>query len=190
MSYGVMAFLVDSQELLNLSSAEKPKRSILGLFGSGKSARDDILRICSSELDDLDEMIREDAEVDDSIDSTLSSTKVLDEFLENNIGSNAPGWVYGYVFKILCEYKGMPLNNAAWYPCSSETYYAIPFAEFSLPIKFPDPDDFPAITYVDHESINLEEGQYDGMDEDQIAQLKEWFNQAINNNKDIYLFYH
>ena len=42
---------------------------------------------------------------------------------------------------------------------------------------------------ISHTDINLENAEYENMDEDQKERLIDWFTQAIYSKKDIYLFF-
>lgn len=44
--------------------------------------------------------------------------------------------------------------------------------------------------YIKYTEIDLDNAKYENMDDDQKERLIDWFTQAINSKKDIYLFYH
>ena len=187
MSYGVMAYLVDTNQLMELLTP-KPvkKRGLFSIFSSKKSEQERILDECKSDFDELDEMIEEE----DDPDLPASSRLILNEFLTDNIPKSHYGYLYGYVFKILCEHKGLFLDNSEWSPCAIDSFYAIPFNELTLPITFPAPDDWPALGFIDHKKINIEKAEFKDIDEDQKLRLLDWYTQAIETKRDIYLFMH
>lgn len=197
MGYGVMVYLVDTSELLSLVGSGQPtntdRKSMWRVFFPKKDKASKLSKIFKAELDDLDESIFEDQE-DGLIGETaltLTARQVLDEFLTNRIADQSDfGFVYGYIFKLLCAYKGESLGNSQWYRCDSRSYVGIPFTNMSLPVAFPTPDDFPWIMHVNYEDIDLRHAEYLDMDEQQKQEVVSWFTVAIQSKKDLYLFYH
>lgn len=184
-----MAYLVDTDELFSLLRKEKKRGFLSSVFGK-KSEQEKMIEALKPELDDLDESIQEWLDEDDENFDVPIARKVIDEFLTDNISNAYEGHVYGYVFKNICEYKGDFLDNSEWYPCSIDSFYAIPFTEMTLPVKFPHPDDWPALGYISHTKIDLENAEYEGIDEIQKERLIDWFTRAKHTQKDIYLFMH
>lgn len=193
MSYGVMAYLVDTEELLCLANQKVPRKSIFDVFKKKKSVKDDMIERHQSEFNDLDERIKEELENDDSYENPLFSVQILDEFLSNKFSGNSFSWAYAYTFEIICKYKGVALDNADWYPCTNENFYSIPVSFFDLPIKFPTPDEFPGISFIAHKYIllgSLKGNKFENIDCAQTAILKNWYERAFNEKKDVYLFYY
>ena len=191
MSYGVMAYLIDTNEFLEMIDGRKTKkRNIFNIFGSKTNTKNLIEKEYKDDFDDLDESIHETMEYDTEFKNPSLSRVILEEFLNNNIKNSSYGYVYGYVFEKLCMYKGDFLDNSEWYPCSNENYYGIPFSTYELPVKFPYPDDFPAISYINYKNIKLDNANYEDLDDEQKNRLIDWFDQATASKKDIYLFYY
>ena len=189
-----MAYLVDTDDLLSLMKApqQKEKGFLNSIFGTKTkpSEKDEILKIAKADFDEIDEGIIEQMEDNDEGGEYILSRVVLNEFLNDEIKESNYGQYYGYIFKILCEYKGQFLDNPEWYPCSTDNYFAIPFTSPYLPIKFPNPYSEPTMDYIKYTEIDLDNAKYENMDDDQKERLIDWFTQAINSKKDIYLFYH
>ncbi len=184
MSYGVMAYLVKTEDLLK---PQAKKSGLFCIFGSKKNnINQTIIERHSEELDEIDV----DIEDDGSLDSSLRSREILNELITNSVSGNSYSSAYGYVFKVLCEYHGEFLDNYNWYPCDPDSFYEIPFMSSVLPIKFPIPDDFPGLGFVDHKKIKADKIESTILSEDQIQSLKSWFALAIERQADIYLFYH
>lgn len=169
MSYGVMAYLVDTQALLNT-----PARVLF----------EEVNLKCARELREIDSMLEDHSE-------QVSASDLLKELLSGEGNRAGLGFAYGYLFKSICEIKGQFLNNSAWYPCDMDNLYDIPFTSMlDMPYKFPIPDDFPAIFSIAPESINTDEADYGELDETQIAQLESWFSEAKMKNQHLYIFLH
>jgi len=183
-----MAYLVDTEKLLKLGSSKK--NGIFGMFKSAKNDREIILGRFKDDFDELDVDISDTIESDDTFEAPISSREVLDELLHKNISNSCYGHIYAYVFKILCEYIGETLDNSDWYSCTTDDFYSIPYMTHKLPILLPGVDDFPDMTYINHEEVDIPKLDLSNLDGRQASGLLNWLKLSVSEKKDIFLFYH
>jgi len=176
MSYGIMPYLVPTDQLTQW-------------IGSGDSAS--VARIVSankSEVDSLDGLF-----YDIYDDEAPYAKDILEHFVKGTVPSDGLGAAYGYTFKFLCEHFGRFLSNGDWYPCSwdqMELFSGI--ATYSLPVKFPSPDDFPEIRWIDGSKADAHLATLAGKSasEHGYQELKGWLERSKATGQDIFLFYH
>ncbi|UTZ41502.1 DUF7691 family protein [Vibrio campbellii] len=188
MSYGVMAYLVPKGAFNKLTNSYRnsQKTSFLSFFQKSFDHYSVISEQNGERLDSLnDEVTNENPEI-----TYPFADHVLKQFLFNEITNTDYDHVNGYVFEIICGYLGEQLDNSSWYPSSSASVYSIPFMDHKLPYKFTMYSEWPGISHVDYKSIKKEFFKLDEACEEQHEQLISWFERAITEKKDLYLFHY
>ena len=177
MSYGIMPYLVSTADM-KAWMASGDAASVQSLVSANKS-----------EIDSLDGLF-----YDFYDDEAPYAKDLLTQFVTDSVPADSGlGAAYGYTFKFLCEHFGRFLSNSEWYPCSWDQMDLFDgIASYGLPIRFPSPDDFPVIRWIDGSKAEahlakLADTPSTGAD---YAEFKGWLEQAQATGKDLYLFYH
>lgn len=189
MGYGFMIWAVDTNKLQQVvgSKDEKLRRMIGGRF------KHDIARL------------------DDMFDNP-NTYEALRQIVDGTIPEGARGAVYAYAFKLLVEHFGKFQDNGCVYPWSSPDFKPLnaalaelnvpfKFDKFQwsgLPVKIPEPDDFPCTGWVSPEDVKivdaaLANATYSGTDgdvRDVIAAMRGWFRNAAAKGWGLVSYYH
>lgn len=186
MSYGVMAYLVDFDKLVALcgSGDDQTRRMISGRF------RERISRL-NTDLDWSNE--RGEPSVFEAIRHlVMGDEKTLD------------GAMYGYGFKFVVEFLGRSLDNAPFYPCSSDHLSAVDaqLAEVGAsirmtglvfggaPVSFPHPDDFPSIGHWNPAQVAQGVEPLRAGTSNELRTIAKWLDQTATADQGIVGFYH
>jgi len=189
MGYGFMIWAVDTNKLQQVAGSkdEKLRRMIGGRF--------------KRDIAELDDMFK-----------NPTAYEALRQIVDGTIPAGTQGAVYAYAFKLLVEHFGKFQDNGCVYPWSSPDFknldaalaeMGVPFKfgklQWSgLPVKLPQPDDFPCTGWVSPEDVKkvdaaLATATYSGNDDhvrEVINAMRGWFRNAAAKGWGLVSYYH
>jgi hypothetical protein len=189
MSYGFMAWAVDTEFLAELCGSESDECLKLLL----KGARRD----CKS---------NDDSFADEIADGAPKTVEALRQIIAGTVDKRSPhGALYHYAFKIMVDHFGRTLDNSAVHPWSPDFHAfdarlkqrRIPLSLVTfmkgLPIALPPPDDFPMCGWVDAATTKKIDAAFAkanlaGADEQTLC-IRGWFREAAAAKLGIVTFY-
>ena len=141
MGYGLTTYAVSADKLRGAfgSRDERLLQQVLSVYG--------------------DDMASDDAQYE----TALPEAEALREIIYSTISLPDEGSLYSFTFEYLCRYLGTWLSNRHFYPCNSKHLRRIDALDLpvklmdlvngELPVKLPQPDDFPGVGYWTPEQI-------------------------------------
>lgn len=191
MSYGIMAYAPNKQELIEIQNCKD------------QSLFDDIVRVSAQTIESNTSWFSHD-------DDLITLDEALHHVMFDEPKNEHMGYQYGYAYKMVCDYLGYNLYNSAFYPIdvewANEQLTAAGLSSLDLYDliyggalwKIPSPMDFPSIGRIENASLDkiIKELQHakptpdsDPWVQDALQDLRQWV-RVLQEGDIIVGFYH
>jgi len=176
MGYGLQGYSVKISDLENNFNSW-PERVYEQVSGNNKRELDNLNNNFNFEIDDL---------------KCPDAYKSLEEIISRNYTFKGNGFIYCYVFELICREYAEQLNNSELYPLGSVQQVFFLGEWEKVPFGMSDTHDYPIIYIIVKEDFDkvISKMQESKLEDEGKLQLKSWIENAKSKENDLILFYY